>query len=599
LPATLKKYGVEVLTILIFISAIMNHNRSDRNDANVLKADALGYYAYLPAVFIYHDSAFSFKTYYEDTYYGASDHVEFRNKVEGHYVNKYFSGVALMQLPFFLIAHSIALVLHLPADGYSTIYNWALIIAAVFYLFLAFKALKKLLLSFHDNVFHVLAVIAIIYFGTNLFHYSAREPGMSHLFIFSVSCVFALALYRLCFTPAPKWVVLSLVCFGLIIAIRPVDVLMVGLFPIVAGSWRTMWSALQYTLKNPIYLIAGLLLSCIPSVIQSILWHWQTGHYFVYSYGNEGFNWSRPEIINILFSYSRGWFVYTPVAFIGLLGILLYWRKDKFRVTASLIFIAVAVYVLSCWWWWSFGCGFGHRAFIDFLLIPALGLTWLFKMANKSWMKMSLLVLGVALIALNQIQDLQYRRYIFRWNEMDRTAYWKIFLKTSYNYDGIVWQDANALRVKTSKGIRVTYENNFDAANTWMGGKIVVTDHAFSGRNVAEINHDIQTSPVLQQPLMPCDTAIQAAVWFYGGQPDNSVLSVKMVRNTSIIMQDSTRLLIFSDRNNTWTEAVFHKRLPKGIQPGDMIQVYVSNAGSNERLMLDNFKVDMLSACKP
>jgi len=112
----IKKYGIEIIAILALISAIMNHNRSDFGDQVIIKADALGYYAYLPAVFIYHDPDFGFKNNYAQDHFMANDNAEYLVKYGNSRVNKYFSGLAILVMPFFLLAHIVALVFNLQAE---------------------------------------------------------------------------------------------------------------------------------------------------------------------------------------------------------------------------------------------------------------------------------------------------------------------------------------------------------------------------------------------------------------------------------------------------------------------------------------------------
>ena len=53
-------------------------------------------------------------------------------------------GLALLLLPFFLIAHLLSYFLSYPMDGYSLLYQYAISIAALFYLWLGCKYLMRL-----------------------------------------------------------------------------------------------------------------------------------------------------------------------------------------------------------------------------------------------------------------------------------------------------------------------------------------------------------------------------------------------------------------------------------------------------------------------
>ena len=65
----------------------------------MVAADGLGYYAYLPATFIYHDLSFSFFNEVHPKYYPSGYNPptrNFLNEFDGIKVSKYFPGVAAL-----------------------------------------------------------------------------------------------------------------------------------------------------------------------------------------------------------------------------------------------------------------------------------------------------------------------------------------------------------------------------------------------------------------------------------------------------------------------------------------------------------------------
>jgi hypothetical protein len=135
---------------IIFLLVKSPHDPYDRLIIN----DGKGYYAYLPALFIYQDLEYGFVEYYESKYYPSdadpSYFKEFRFEFRGETVNKTFSGIAVLMLPFFLIAHVLALLFG-EADGYSMIYQYAIGFSAYFYLLLGLLSLKNLLGYFSET----------------------------------------------------------------------------------------------------------------------------------------------------------------------------------------------------------------------------------------------------------------------------------------------------------------------------------------------------------------------------------------------------------------------------------------------------------------
>ena len=53
------------------------------HNGRFITGDGKGYYAHLPAMFIYHDWDYRFMENYESTYYELSNYAEFRNLVNG------------------------------------------------------------------------------------------------------------------------------------------------------------------------------------------------------------------------------------------------------------------------------------------------------------------------------------------------------------------------------------------------------------------------------------------------------------------------------------------------------------------------------------
>ncbi|NOX46022.1 MAG: hypothetical protein GXO89_03475, partial [Chlorobi bacterium] len=119
----LKYAPLVILFVYLFLS--FSIKKPYENWDRVINSDGKGYYAYLPAIFIYHDLDYKFIESYEDRYYPADKSVfkEFRMPYKGETVNKYFPGFSFLWLPFFLLAHVLSLVLGFPADGYSIIYQ--------------------------------------------------------------------------------------------------------------------------------------------------------------------------------------------------------------------------------------------------------------------------------------------------------------------------------------------------------------------------------------------------------------------------------------------------------------------------------------------
>ena len=101
-----------------------------------------------------------------------------------------------------------------------------------------------------------------------------------------------------------------------------------------------------------------------------IYWNYAFGESVSYAYGDEGFeNLLSPKLISVWFSTNNGLLLYSPV-WIVLLALLFkgVGKKLNFNSSQLSLFLFLAISLLfGSWWSWHFGCGFGHRAYIEFI----------------------------------------------------------------------------------------------------------------------------------------------------------------------------------------------------------------------------------------
>jgi hypothetical protein len=401
--------------------------------------DRLGYYSYLPAIFIYHDiSTLSFYPEMIRKYELAGHESWYATfpQPNGKRLNKYAIGSSLFQLPFFLLAHGYADVTErYPPDGFSLPYQYAAAFSGVWWVVLGIAFLRRFLLRyFSDTV--VLITIMCIALGTNLFDYTVVSIGMSHpysFFLFAALLYFTDVLYA---TGKSRYLYLLAFILGLIVIIRPINIL-VALLPLL---WRVNSSA---TLQARLYFLRGrsihLLLSCVlfalVAFIQLAYWKHVTGHWVYFSYEGEGFNFLRPEIWKGLFSWRKGWFIYTPIAFLGCLGFYSLWKKDRTFIPALLLFFALFIYVVFSWWNWFYGGSFGCRPLIESLALLSLPLSAFIERIKRYGGIIQTAALSIIsfLIALNLFQTYQHSKNIIHFDRMTFAYYWKIFGKTEFD----------------------------------------------------------------------------------------------------------------------------------------------------------------------
>jgi len=459
------RFGTELLIILLFIFVINNFLN---NAPKTIHADGIGYYDVLPSAFIHHDLYRAEEPFVDSTdiptryarINSLSHYVHY-----GHYrLNKYAVGTAVLQSPFFFVARALTPLEGTWNDGYQKPYQRAIFIAALFYLFLGLVFVRKLFeLYVVPNCFVGFCQLILV-LGTSLVYYTNYAASYSHVYSFFAITAFIYYVRVYFERPHLRAFALAALFFGLVVILRQVNAMVIVFIPFLAGSFSLLINGIRALFKNPSWLLLGVCCIAIPVAIQSGVWYAQVGKWFVYSYTGESFNFLDPQFMNILFSYRKGFFIYTPVMFVSVLALAWFvFKKRNFECVTWLLAFTVITFVLSSWWSWFYGSSYGARAYIDhytFLLLP----TAIFLSGSIGWLRGATMATMLLLVPVNLIQSWQYKEYILHWTDMDRVGYWKVFLRTDDNYKGLLWKSRIDL-------------NEYDRLETLELGSIVINAH--------------------------------------------------------------------------------------------------------------------------
>jgi hypothetical protein len=423
----INRFIIPFILAIVVLSA-SNLHWSSRFYKGIIGSDGKGYYAYLPAVFIYHDLHFNFADSIEVKYSGRNSYYDYRAEIDHACIDRYFAGTAVAWLPFFLVAHGLSWLLGYPLDGYSFYYQIMVNIAAIFYLFVFMLYLRKLMRLYAVSATNQSIVLVSFVFGTNLFYYTNVEPSMSHVYSLAFITMFLYYARVYLATPNGRQLLFCGLLLGMIMLIRPQNGLIVLALPFMADDRFHFLSALRALLSHKKHLLAAAAATLLICSVQLILYKIETGRFWVDSYPGERFFWTEPEIANILFSYYRGFFVYTPLAFLSLGGLYVVWKQSPFRALSFIAFFGVLTYFLSAWWSWSYGGGFGLRAYVEFY--PLFALLLAAALENlRGVFRTGFIVLVFLCVVICQIQTYQYRYDYETWSAMTGKRYWEVFLR--------------------------------------------------------------------------------------------------------------------------------------------------------------------------
>jgi len=419
-----------IFSVALLLIVTSNVNWYSVSWKDFLESDAKGYYAYLPATVVYQDLNFGFFDEIERVKYkNASDIYDYRKEHDGFYINKYYCGTAFVLVPFYLIAHWLSILLGYDLDGYSYLYAIFQTIGAVFYCALGLFFLARLLSFYRINETNKSITLIALLFGSNLFYYTVGELGMSHVYSFAFVAGFIFFIKRYFEKTASRDIILASIFLGIIILIRPVNGLIICLIPFLAGSYSGLKRGFLALKKHFLALIISAIVCCAIVSIQLFIYKIQTGSFFIYSYDGEGFNFLNPQIFDFLFSYKKGLFVYTPMCFLALFGLIPLYKKSRFQFYSLVEFLIVVTYVLSSWWCWYYGGSFSTRVFVEYLPVFALLLAISLQYIKEKVAKIAIRSFIVVLIVVCQIQTFQYRYYEIHWAEMTKEMYWDVFLR--------------------------------------------------------------------------------------------------------------------------------------------------------------------------
>jgi len=424
------------VTILLFLMVNFVWPDGEYRERTI-DGDGRGYYDYLPTLLI--NKTVDFKQAYE--YEKAIQPLEYMgpnfHKIKDVYINKFPVGTALMILPFYLVAQITSLIAGLPADGYSIFYQYAVALAALWWLWVGIYYLRKLLKSYAISETTILLVALGLILGTNLLHHAFVDVAFSHVYSFAAITAFLYVSRRMLLTKGKRYVLVSAFLLGLIVLIRNVNGLAVLAVPLLADNRQVFKKRMDQLLGSvtTCLLIAMMfLLGILPQLIINYL---QTDNPVFYGYRGEGFTFLHPHFVDFLFSFKKGWFVYTPFMLLLFPASASLWRKSKFHFWSFFFFLSVVVYVFSSWWNWYYGDGFGMRPMVDYYGLFALVIAWWMEKL-KPMARTLVLVVIVLFSALNVIQTYQYSKGIIDVDSMTKEAYEYVFLRTSDRYRNVV-----------------------------------------------------------------------------------------------------------------------------------------------------------------
>ena len=428
------------LVALIISCGILSIYRISHVNENEISWDVLGYYLYLPATFVHHDPMLNdiswLKQVNSEKNLAGTLYMVSENK-KGQPMYFFLMGMALFYLPFFLGATAFTAITGFATDGFSWPYQYFLVIGGIIYMIIGLIYLRKILKHFFSEKLSALIIIIIV-FGTNYINHLTIDNLGTVNVLFMLTAIIIWNTIKWHENFKSRHIIIIGVCFTLIALVKPSEIFVLFI-PLLwnVTSYEKFKEKISLLIANRKAVLITIGICLVLVLPQMIYWYLKTGSLIYDSYKNPGvgLDFLSPHIINILFSYRKGWLLYTPIMIFSLAGFYFVYKYNKQIFYAAVIYFLFSFYVIASWTEWWYGAAFSTRPLITTypVLAICLGYFLLFIEKRKLITRVLFGITAVFFIFLNQFQWWQYKNYILDPYRETKQYYWATFLKTKVN----------------------------------------------------------------------------------------------------------------------------------------------------------------------
>ena len=585
--------------------------------------DSWGYYAHLPATFIYGDVGDYGKTIAKVLEYdpGMQDHridkYGVRPTPSGKYAIKYSHGMALLWLPFFTIAHFFCKISNFyPADGFSKPYMLMVGLSMIFYVLIGLHFLWKVLARYFEQKVVFFTIISIS-LATNLFYFTVYNNLMSHAMLFAIYCGLIYATDSFYRMPSKSWARWIAFCVALISLIRMNELYCVFV-PLFWGNplenSEKNWIINRIKTWFQFFAIPFTLFFFALISIQMCYWKYVANQWFYYAYVGETFDFKHPHIIDGLFSFENGWLVWTPIMAFALIGLFWIHRYAKSAFIPVLIIIPLHIYIIYSWWCFTYINGMGSRPMVEMYGLLAFGLAAITAITPsspivKNIKNFAFIVFFAFFAWLNIFQTYQIQQGLMVTSECKREFYKEMFGRSYSTHSSLVANMCNEHDAPTS-AVKISdlYENNFEDSTCTN----FVSKPVFKGKYCYQVGKEfsLDTFVNVGESNIKAGDYVKLSIngFFYEKDRESTRWSVPMIVCTftkpdekehkssylhiSSFIGNKTFNFWHTGTAEEWGEAYFYVKVPKNIQDTDNLKIYVWNP-TKRLIFLDDLKVEL------
>lgn len=280
-------------------------------------------------------------------------------------------------------------------------------------------------------------ILIIIVLGTNYLHFATYKNLETSINLFALLAILVWNTIQWHQHYKLKNLIAVALSAALIILVKPSEIIC-GLIPVLWGvynkeTWAAKWKLIWSYRKQFIIAILAALILLLP---QLLYWKITAGSFIYDTYKNPGvgLDFLSPHIFNVLFSFRKGWLLYTPIMFFALIGFVFLYKKQRENFLAVLIYFLIAFYIISSWTEWWYGGGYSMRPLIPSYVLLSLPLGMFLKNVFEGGIfKRGVIgTLLILLIGLNLFQTWQFENYILDPYRTTKKSYCAIFGATEF-----------------------------------------------------------------------------------------------------------------------------------------------------------------------
>jgi hypothetical protein len=365
---------------------------------------------------------------------------------------------------------------------------------------------------------------------------------------------------------------------------------------------------INYFKSNTKYVLIIAVSTIITVLPQLIYWQLVTGSFLYQGYDNpaEGLDFLNPHTVNFLFSFRKGWFLYTPIMLFAIGGFYFLIKSKTSYGYAIVLFSIINIFILSTWTCWWYAASYSQRTMVDTYPVLAISLGFLVdkvKTYNKS-IKYLFILIGIILLFINIFKMWQFDKGIISFDRETKPHFINNYFST------VKQNDDSLLLISRSLGnlIKIKNKNNYES-------KIVYSttfnqqDNYFKEGIISEGNNNI----FLIKSESDFTTAIHFPFSDFTKEKTHAYIKVTFdclftkdylqnkfgfvelfehdTKSYNYTCRDLNAIASFDTSTNKWNHYEFFLLTPEVRSQNDDFVCYFWNYGHNE-IKLDNFKIE-------